>query len=52
MAERITQCSELSPVVCRREAERRFSSERMLSSYLDLYSQLTERTAAPELQAA
>ena len=37
---------------CRREAERRFSSEKMVAAYLDLYTEVAHGTAFKELQAA
>jgi len=52
MAQGITRSSELAAATCRQEAERRFSSERMLSSYLDLYNELAIYKTARELQAA
>jgi glycosyltransferase involved in cell wall biosynthesis len=51
MARAIGHVSDLTSVTCRREAERNFSSERMISSYLSLYNDLA-MTTAPELQAA
>lgn len=52
MATGITHTSELNAANCRREAERTFSSERMISSYLNHYADLGARNAAEELQAA
>jgi len=40
MAQALREVDSLDPGECRREAERRFSSERMVSRYLDLYRQL------------
>ena len=52
MASAIGHVSGLSSAACRREAERKFSSARMISSYLDLYSDLTMSDATVEMQAA
>jgi glycosyltransferase involved in cell wall biosynthesis len=40
MAEALRQAGSLDPAECRREAERRFSSDLMVSRYLDLYRRL------------
>jgi len=52
MASAIQRVSYLGNEHCRHEAERRFSSEKMVASYLDLYKNLFKRGAVPELQAA
>lgn len=52
MASAIGHVSGLSSAACRGEAERKFSSARMISSYLDLYSDLTMSDATVEMQAA
>jgi glycosyltransferase involved in cell wall biosynthesis len=51
MARAIGHVCDLTSAHCRREAERKFSSERMISSYLDLYNELATCYPA-ELQAA
>jgi glycosyltransferase involved in cell wall biosynthesis len=43
MAEALQQVRWLSPAACRQAAERRFSVERMIGRYLDLYAHLMER---------
>ena len=40
MAQALRDVEAIDPAECRREAERRFSSEPMISRYLDLYRQL------------
>lgn len=40
MAQALREIGSIDPAECRREAERRFSSELMVSRYLDLYRQL------------
>jgi glycosyltransferase involved in cell wall biosynthesis len=40
MAQALREVDAIDPAECRREAERRFSSELMISRYLDLYRQL------------
>lgn len=52
MAQAIANISNLGAATCRREAERRFSSEQMVSSYLDLYNELATHKTSRELQAA
>lgn len=52
MVQGIRHSSELTAANCRREAERRFSSEQMVSSYLDIYRDLTMHTSVQEFQAA
>jgi hypothetical protein len=37
MADAIFECDSIGPQVCRKEAENRFSSERMFAAYLSLY---------------
>ena len=39
MADAISAASEINSDICRREAESRFSSERMIEKYLGLYQQ-------------
>jgi glycosyltransferase involved in cell wall biosynthesis len=52
MAHAITVAESVRPEVCRREAERRFSSERMISEYFELYRSVTASTEGRELLAA
>lgn len=52
MAAAIGRVELLSSVRCRREAERRFSSERMVGDYFSLYRGLIERERGQEVQAA
>jgi glycosyltransferase involved in cell wall biosynthesis len=52
MAERIAQADSLRPSVCREEAERRFSGERMFAEYFDLYRALAGVRPRPGLAAA
>jgi glycosyltransferase involved in cell wall biosynthesis len=48
MAAAIRHAGEIDPEVCRQTARERFSAERMLDRYLDLYHRLaTPRTAVP-----
>jgi CelD/BcsL family acetyltransferase involved in cellulose biosynthesis/glycosyltransferase involved in cell wall biosynthesis len=49
MAAAIARATEISPARCRETAVRRFSSERMVSRYLDLYERVAE---APRLPAS
>jgi glycosyltransferase involved in cell wall biosynthesis len=51
MAEAIGKVDSISPAICRREAEERFSSRRMFREYLSLYESVVKRTAT-KLQAA
>ncbi|MFL6262459.1 MAG: glycosyltransferase family 4 protein [Thermoanaerobaculia bacterium] len=43
MARALREVEVLDPAACRREAERRFSAETMISRYLDLYHQLVRQ---------
>jgi len=52
MAEAITRANELDRTECRREAQRRFSSEKMMSGYTGLYRGSVAESMARELQAA
>jgi glycosyltransferase involved in cell wall biosynthesis len=52
MCDAIQQVSSLDLSVCRSEAESRFSSGQMVSSYLGLYRALVTPAPARELQAA
>lgn len=52
MAEAIRGVDSLSPTECRREAERRFSSQKMVGQYLNLYREALNRPDLLELQAA
>lgn len=52
MAEAITRVDDIAPESCRREAERRFSSDRMFAQYMDLYGSVLAYNSIPELQAA
>ena len=52
MAQAIANISNLGAATCRRKAERRFSSERLISSYLDLYNEFATHKTVQELQAA
>ncbi|HET8826122.1 MAG TPA: glycosyltransferase [Terriglobales bacterium] len=52
MARAIGQVSDLPSVNCRREAERNFSSEPMISSYLNFYNDLATTAPAWEQQVA
>ncbi|MDQ2842605.1 MAG: glycosyltransferase family 4 protein [Acidobacteriota bacterium] len=45
MAQAVTRTKEISSKICRSVAENRFTSDRMLSGYLDLYSSLIARAA-------
>lgn len=50
MADAIARVSQIDPQICRRTAMERFSSERMVSEYLDLYHHLLEfKTSHKEL---
>jgi glycosyltransferase involved in cell wall biosynthesis len=44
MAQALRNVETLAPAACRREAERRFSAETMISRYFDLYRQLVAQT--------
>ena len=48
----LARVEKISRAECRREAERRFSSERMLSRYLELYAEVIKNVHGRELQAA
>jgi glycosyltransferase involved in cell wall biosynthesis len=52
MAEAIRSIRKLSRIECRREAERRFSQQQMVSNYMNVYLSLVHGTPARELQAA
>ena len=52
MARAVEHLSDLTGADCRQEAERKFSAEQMVESYLDLYGNLGMRESVPELQAA
>jgi glycosyltransferase involved in cell wall biosynthesis len=52
MANAIHQAESLSPELCRRQAAQRFSSERMVSQYLELYRTAYRPEIFRELQAA
>lgn len=52
MANAIREVDCLSPVECRREAEGRFSSERMVAQYLDLYRSVLTSKALSQVEAA
>ena len=51
MADAIGEVGSLSPSVCRREAEERFSSTRMVAQYLDLYRSVMSPETVAQLQA-
>jgi glycosyltransferase involved in cell wall biosynthesis len=42
MAEAIGQVDAISPAACREAAERRFSLERMIEGYFDLYRRILQ----------
>ena len=52
MAAAIERVAEIEPLECRREAEARFSSEKMIARYCNLYQRSKVRHSARELQAA
>jgi glycosyltransferase involved in cell wall biosynthesis len=52
MADAIAHVDELDATECRREAERRFSSDKMTSGYVGLYRSLIAESMAREFQAA
>jgi glycosyltransferase involved in cell wall biosynthesis len=52
MGDAIQRTSSISPVTCRREAEQRFSSERMISQYFDLYCSVRNQKNIFELHTA
>jgi glycosyltransferase involved in cell wall biosynthesis len=51
MAEAIGEVDSLSPNLCRREAEARFSSGRMFAQYLDLYRSVLTSETVSQLEA-
>jgi glycosyltransferase involved in cell wall biosynthesis len=52
MVEAITRAESIDPRACRAEAECRFSSEKMVAEYFDLYRSVTLEDEVPELLAA
>ncbi|HZQ18393.1 MAG TPA: glycosyltransferase family 4 protein [Terriglobales bacterium] len=52
MARAITQTESLEAAECRKEAERKFSSQRMVREYVDLYQSILKGANAVDLQAA
>jgi glycosyltransferase involved in cell wall biosynthesis len=52
LAHAIGRAALLNSTECRREAEARFSSARMVSAYFELYDELVQGPRMPELQAA
>lgn len=52
MAAAIKHVDSIDPRECRREAERRFSSKKMVADYLSLYREITKDSQIAELQAA
>jgi len=52
MSHAIPRAAVISSDECRREAERRFSSEEMVEAYLDLYVEIAQGAPIKELQAA
>jgi glycosyltransferase involved in cell wall biosynthesis len=52
MPDAIALADSISPDVCRREAEQRFSAETMSAEYLNLYRSVLASAKLPELQAA
>jgi len=52
MADAISRVESIDPSACRGEAERRFSSERIIADYLNLYRSILACTSLPELEAA
>jgi glycosyltransferase involved in cell wall biosynthesis len=52
MPDAIARADSISPEVCRREAEQRFSAENMSVEYLNLYRSVLSSPRVPELQAA
>jgi glycosyltransferase involved in cell wall biosynthesis len=52
MADAIARTDELDLAECRREAERRFSSETMMFGYIGLYRSSIAKSMAREFQAA
>jgi len=52
MASAIRRSDMISPEACRREAQRRFDGQQMLSDYLGLYKAMAREANTPELWAA
>jgi glycosyltransferase involved in cell wall biosynthesis len=52
MAQSLARSGEIDNQLCRREAEQRFSSEKMVSRYFEIYSSVLRPESIPELQAA
>ena len=52
MSDAIASVDSISSCACRRQAERRFSSEKMLTRYFELYQSVVAAQGARELQAA
>jgi glycosyltransferase involved in cell wall biosynthesis len=52
MAEGIREVGSINTNACRREAERRFSAERMFAEYVELYRSVLSREHTSELKAA
>ncbi len=52
MADSISRVESIDPNYCRVEAERRFSSERMIAEYLNLYHSILACANMPEVEAA
>jgi len=52
MASAIRRTAMISPEACRREAQRRFDGQQMLSDYLGLYKTMAREANTPELRAA
>src|SRR5260370_42118165 len=52
MGDSISRVESIDPGLCRAEGERRFSSERMIAEYLNLYHSILACTNMPELEAA
>jgi glycosyltransferase involved in cell wall biosynthesis len=52
MASAMTQVESLEPAECRKEAERRFASRRMVREYVDLYESILKEENILDLQAA
>jgi glycosyltransferase involved in cell wall biosynthesis len=50
MADAIVECDSIAPETCRIEAEKKFSSTRMFSEYLDLYRSATSSEIEAHLQ--
>ena len=52
MASAMTQVESLEPAECRKEAERRFDSRRMVREYVDMYESIVKEENILDLQAA